>query len=91
VDDERRPSTQRIALQDIVEIIAEACVVLFWLLVIAGVEYASHALVPPHGPVFYVGSAFEFPLQWMIDTAHIINFGGFVIRNLIRSWLHWWR
>ncbi len=78
-------------VRELWEILGDACVVLFWILIIIGIEKIAHTLSPPNGPVFYIGGSIEFPLQWMIDTAHVLNFGGFVIRNLLRTWRHWWR
>jgi len=90
-DEPQRPwqPTKEAVVKELWEILGDACVVVFWILFITGIEWISHMLSPPKGPVFYLGGAIEFPLQWMIDTAHVLNFGGFVVSNLMRTWRHW--
>ena len=90
-DDPVEVSARAAVFAELGAIFGDACVVSFWITIIVAIEYGSHVIAPPSGPVFFSGTRFEFPLQWMIDTAHILNFGGFVLRTLLRTWRQWWR
>ena len=90
-DDGKKPPVWPGVFAELAAVFGDACVVVFWIAIIVAIEAGSHILAPPVGPVFFSGTGFEFPLQWMVDTAHVLNFGGFVLRTLLRTWRHWWR
>ena len=73
-------------MNEIREIFEDAAVVGCLVLVIFGIEALSHWLIPPEGPVFFRHTSFEFPFQWMIDAAHVANFGAFMVRIARRMW-----
>jgi hypothetical protein len=73
-------------MNEIRDIFADAAVVVCLVLVIFGADHLSHWLTPPDGPVFFRYTVLEFPFQWLVDAAHIANFGGFLVRIVRRIW-----
>jgi len=73
-------------MKEIDDILKDAAIVCCFMLVIFVLDLLAAKLSPPDGPVFFRHTAFEFPLQWMVDAAHIGNFGAFLIRIWRRMW-----
>jgi hypothetical protein len=73
-------------MKEIDEILIDALVVGCFLSVLYIIDVLAVKLFPPEGPVFFRHTPFQFPLQWMIDAAHIGNFGAFLVRIVRRMW-----
>jgi hypothetical protein len=73
-------------MKEIDEILIDLAVVSCFLAVLFVLDVLNVKLFPPDGKLFFQHTAFEFPLQWMIDGAHIGNFGRFLVRIARRMW-----
>jgi hypothetical protein len=58
-------------MKEIDAILIDATVVACFLAALFILDVLAVKLFPPEGPIFFRHTAFEFPLQWMIDAAHI--------------------
>ena len=73
------------------DVAKEFVVMSLWLVAIFALGELNKVLSPPEGMVMFSGSAYPFPLKWVIEAGEVANVGLFLARSIFKVAARSWR